>query len=661
MEQVILKNRYHLGKRIGVGGMAYVYEAEDLLLKRKVAVKILKQQFVDDEEFLKKFENEAQSAASLNHPNIVNVYDVGREVIDERILHYIVMELVEGTTLKDVIQVQGHLSNAAIARISAQIARALNCAHEHNIIHRDIKPANILIMKSGDVKVADFGIARISSTATITYTNSILGTVHYISPEQAKGKFIDRKSDIYSLGVVMYEMATGKVPFDAENSVGIAIKHIQEEPIPPNEKNAALSPGLNQIILKCLAKDPAMRYFDTQELIHALESYKTYSDTELMTHSVDAQTARMDRRKIVSKESTYQSPANYEDNDDEDPKSGRGRVKWLVLIALLSIALAVGMIFLISRNEEQRIKEDSTVVPDLYQMEESSALELLKERELEGAVVRRANHDTIPKGSVIDQSIAKDTTVPKKTRVDLVVSSGREQISVPDVIGQTADQAAEQIQSAGLVLNRTTFEPSDTVEKGRVIGIDPGVGQSVELGSKVTLRVSTGKTETETFVPTLVGQTQAEALNSINQANLSVGEITSEPSDTYRAGLVIRQTLEAGERVEKNTAIGFTVSTGMPQASSSSEESSNTSEQSSSSVEKVNYNLEITAPTDKERFTISIYDASVSETTPVFEREYTKSEVPADGIIRITIVGTPNSVLKTYYDGVLGQPKTTTP
>ena len=223
---------------------------------------------------MKKFENEALSVASLSHANIVNVFDVGSEEVDGKSLHYIVMELIEGSTLRDAIQRQGKFSNSAIAKISKQIASALECAHEHNIIHRDIKPANILITKAGDVKVTDFGIARISTTATITYTSSILGTVHYISPEQAKGHFIDQKSDIYSLGVVMYEMATGQVPFDADNSVGIAIKHIQDEPAAPIEKNPSLDKGLNQIILKCMKKDPANRYLSTRELLRDLNNYK---------------------------------------------------------------------------------------------------------------------------------------------------------------------------------------------------------------------------------------------------------------------------------------------------------------------------------------------------------------------------------------------------
>ena len=271
MDNIILGNRYKLQDLIGVGGMAKVYKATDRLLQRDVAIKILKDQYAEDEEFVKKFSNEALSAARLTHVNIVSVYDIGEDLIEGKKVHYIVMEYVDGETLKDKIDRDKVLSNHDIVDYSIQIAQALNQAHLSNIIHRDIKPQNILMDKYGLLKVTDFGIARVSTNATITYTSSILGTVHYISPEQAKGKFVDEKSDLYSLGVVMYEMATGKVPFDADNSVGIAVMHIQDEPEDPIKLNKNLSPRLNDIIMKLLQKDPQERFKNAKELIRALE------------------------------------------------------------------------------------------------------------------------------------------------------------------------------------------------------------------------------------------------------------------------------------------------------------------------------------------------------------------------------------------------------
>ena len=270
MDNIILGNRYQLHDLIGVGGMAKVYKATDRLLQRDVAIKILKDQYAEDNEFVKKFSNEALSAARLTHVNIVSVYDIGEDLIEGKKIHYIVMEYVNGETLKDLIDRKKIISNHDIIDYSIQISQALNQAHSSNIVHRDIKPQNILMDRYGLLKVTDFGIARVSTNATITYTSSILGTVHYISPEQAKGKFVDEKSDLYSLGVVMYEMATGKVPFDADNSVGIAVMHIQDEPESPIKLNENLSPRLNDIIMKLLEKDPQKRFKNANELIRAL-------------------------------------------------------------------------------------------------------------------------------------------------------------------------------------------------------------------------------------------------------------------------------------------------------------------------------------------------------------------------------------------------------
>ncbi|MDU2585129.1 MAG: protein kinase, partial [Anaerococcus prevotii] len=276
MEKIILDNRYEIIEQIGVGGMAKVYKAKDRLLDRFVAIKVLKEQYAEDDEFLKKFNNEAQSAAKLNHVNIVNVYDIGEDLLEGRKIYYIVMEYVEGQTLKDLIDEEGKLSNHDIIDYSVQIAQALKSAHSSGIIHRDIKPQNILIDKFGLAKVTDFGIARVSSNATITYTSSILGTVHYISPEQAKGKIVDEKSDLYSLGAVMYEMATGKVPFDADNSVGIAVMHIQDKAKPAKELNPELSDHLNFIIMKLLEKEPGNRFLNATDLIESLENQNSF-------------------------------------------------------------------------------------------------------------------------------------------------------------------------------------------------------------------------------------------------------------------------------------------------------------------------------------------------------------------------------------------------
>lgn len=661
MSDIILNNRYRLGKQIGVGGMAVVHEADDLVLKRKVAIKILKQQFVDDEEFLKKFQNEAQSAAALTHPNIVNVYDVGSQVVDGKKLHYIVMELVEGTTLKDVIEVQGRLSDSAISRISIQIARALECAHDHNIVHRDIKPANILIMSSGNVKVADFGIARISSTATITYTNSILGTVHYISPEQAKGRYIDQKSDIYSLGVVMYEMATGHVPFDAENSVGIAIKHIQEEPPAPIDDNPRLSPGLNAIILRCLRKDPNERYYNAQELIRALESYKTYAEADT-EESASGDTIHI--KAVNPREVTYESKRPIEDFEEEPRKSG-GRWKWLLLLAIFAIVAAAGMIFLLQQSGNKMRNEEMTTVPDLYNMKEDEALTFLKDQGLRGVVVNRVSDPRVEKGRVIDQSIPAKTPIKKGERIDLTVSDGVEKIRVPDVTNKMQSEAEQSISAAGLQIDHVEFANSDDIEKDRVIKTDPPRGTQLEPGSKVVIYVSKGKLENMTTVPMLENQDQVNAINLLRQMDLTIGSITPEHSATQPEGKVIRQSIDPGSRVEKGTKVDIVISSGPeePIASSESSEPPQSSESSSTApppesseasseqpVEK-KFNLILTPPADKDSFTVTIFDKSVDTDTPIFEKLYQKSEVGPDGKIHLTIQGTVHSDFLILYDG----------
>lgn len=267
----ILNGRYEIIEKVGIGGMAIVYKAKDIYLKRIVAVKVLKEQYLEDKEFIKKFVIEAQSVANLNNQNIVKIYDVGQHIEDGKIYNYIVMEYIKGKTLNELIKDKGRLNSNAVVSISKQIASALDCAHKHHIIHRDIKPHNIIIDENLNVKVTDFGIARIATSSTITYTSSVLGTVHYISPEQAKGKFIDEKSDIYSLGVVMYEMVTGRVPFDTDNAVGIAMQHINEPLVEPIKLVPNLEPWLNATIVKCMEKNPENRFESAESLIRALE------------------------------------------------------------------------------------------------------------------------------------------------------------------------------------------------------------------------------------------------------------------------------------------------------------------------------------------------------------------------------------------------------
>ena len=337
----VLGDRYEIIEEVGVGGMAKVYKALDTVLNRYVAVKVLKNEYMEDQDFLRKFAMEAQSAASLTHANIVSVFDVGSSYVDGRKYNYIVMEYVDGKTLKDIIDEKQILPIEDIVNYGVQIASALECAHKNGIIHRDIKPHNMLIDKSNNLKATDFGIARISSSATLTYTSTVLGTVHYISPEQAKGKFIDEKSDIYSLGVVLYQMATGEVPFDAPNAVGIALKHIQDPLVPPINLRHDLPQGLNDIIVKAMAKDPNDRFKSATELKEMLRNYQNYS-SDLYQKTTKNPIIKENDEQPEIKEAVYKTPKQ---SSTKDNKNKSKKFMWILLpIVLAALVFSLGTI-----------------------------------------------------------------------------------------------------------------------------------------------------------------------------------------------------------------------------------------------------------------------------------------------------------------------------
>lgn len=632
MDQIILHDRYRLLQRIGIGGMAYVYEAEDTLLKRRVAVKILKQQYVEDAEFLKKFENEAQSAAALNHPNIVNIYDVGEDVVKDQHLHYIVMELIEGTTLKDAIKAQGKMSSRVIARVGVQVARALQCAHDHGIVHRDIKPANILIMKSGDVKVADFGIARISSSATVTYTNSILGTVHYISPEQAKGHFTDHKSDLYSLGVVMYEMATGQVPFDADNAVGVAIKHIQQEPAPPSKINPGLDQGLEAIILKCMEKDPADRPQDATELIDDLEHYREMNDTQLIKNPDWDKEERKGKRY---KEAVYKSKNREIPREAPVKARSTNGIRAFILIAAIMLTAFLLFRFVINRNLS-RLDSQTTKVPQVTNIPEEEAMKRLKEAFLEGEVTSRVYDDKIGSGQVIKQGIGQGTTVDKGTVIQIMISKGSKNALIPSTEGKTLEEATKALENEGFTAGQTSFEYSENIEKDKVIGTKPASGVSASKDKRVNIIVSRGKKDSTTIVPVLLGSTQSQAIETLKQSHLVLGSLRPMPS-SYPAGTVIKQTIESGEHVAEGTVIDLIISSG--------------SQASSDAVGSVTHNLHLVPPEGQDQFEVTIFDYKTSQDVPIFRKLYQKSDVSSDGAIHDTVDAPKDADLKIFYDG----------
>ncbi|MEQ0488420.1 Stk1 family PASTA domain-containing Ser/Thr kinase [Anaerococcus murdochii] len=633
MDKIILDSRYEIIKEIGVGGMAKVYKAKDRLLDRYVAIKILKDQYAEDDEFSKKFNNEAQSAAKLSHINIVNVYDIGKDMLNGKLIQYIVMEYVEGETLKDLIDREKVLENHDIIDYSTQIAQALKSAHDSGIVHRDIKPQNILIDKYGLCKVTDFGIARVSSNATITYTSSILGTVHYISPEQAKGKIVDLKSDLYSLGAVMYEMATGRVPFDADNSVGIAVMHIQDDPIPPREINPNLSKHLNYIIMKLLKKDPTERFQNASELIEAL-------DDESLVKGEDTfeDTARIPI--VVPKKESYQEPieedreAVYVSTGEEKNKKKKKKTSIKIWpLALLAFILVAAVYFFSSRNSTDEIE-----VPTVVNLTEEQAVEQLEKRGFRANIARNAESDEYEKGKVMSQDPDASTRAKKGTIVNLVISSGRE-ISVPELKNMNLSQAEETLKDLGLKIGTTSTDYSNTVDKDLVIRQEPASGAKVQSGTEINLVISVGKEDTTEIIKVgnYVGMSEKDAIATARNNHLRVRNVDYQYSSSIDKGHVISQSIGAETEVAENSAIDFVISLG--------EE-----EKKSSPNREVEIRLNVA--TNKENFNVKIYkvDNKGNRSDLLYNDYHTASDLNENGVLVLKFMSMSGTSVEVLVD-----------
>lgn len=633
MDKIILDGRYEIIKEIGVGGMAKVYKAKDKLLGRFVAIKILKEQYAEDEEFSKKFNNEAQSAARLSHINIVNVYDIGKDMLNGKLIQYIVMEYVEGETLKDLINREKVLENHDIIDYSTQIAQALKSAHDSGIVHRDIKPQNILIDKYGLCKVTDFGIARVSSNATITYTSSILGTVHYISPEQAKGKIVDLKSDLYSLGAVMYEMATGRVPFDADNSVGIAVMHIQDDPIPPREINPNLSRHLNYIIMKLLKKDPTERFQNASELIEAL-------DDESLVKGEDSyeDTARIPI--VVPKKETYPDPieeereAVYVSTGEEKSKKKKKRNPIKIWpLALLAFILVVAVYFFSSRMNKEDLE-----VPTVVNLTEEQAVNQLEKRGFRANISRYAESDEYEKGKVMSQDPEASIRAKKGTIVNLVISSGRE-IKVPELKNMNLSQAEETLKDLGLKVGTTSTDYSNTVDKDLVIRQEPVAGSTVQSGTEVNLVISVGKEDTteNIKVGNYLGMAEQDAIAAARKNHLRVRNVDYQHSSNVQKGLVMSQSIGAETEVAENSAIDFVISLG--------EE-----EKAKSPNREVEIRLNVAS--NKDNFNVKIYkvDSNGNRGDLLYNDYHTSSDLNSNGVLVLKFMAMSQTSVEVLVD-----------
>ncbi|MFG0212500.1 Stk1 family PASTA domain-containing Ser/Thr kinase [Brevibacillus porteri] len=571
MEGQRLGGRYQIESRVGGGGMAIVYKAKDLILNRQVAVKVLRSQFGTDEDFVNRFRREAQAVASLSHPNVVGVYDVGQEGDT----HYMVMEYIEGYTLKEVIIQRGALPVEEAVRIAEQICDALDHAHQNQIIHRDIKPHNIMIGKNGRVKVTDFGIARAVTSATITHTNAMLGSVHYFSPEQARGGITGEKSDIYSLGIVLYEMVTGELPFSGDSPISVALKHLQE-PLPePRQVNPAIPQSVENVILKALVKDPFLRYASASEMLEDLETclFPERLNEEKLTFPVDEEMTRV--VPIITPDmldghtngkTGGAGRSRYEQRtDEEDAKPAKK--KWWVK-ALLWVG-GIGLFFVLAffgfnllLNLFPSVPEAQ--VPHVEGIEVTLAEKKIQDAKLVARIVEEAN-DTIEKGMVIRQDPAPPMRLKENSVVTLYVSKGQQEINMPNLVTLPRATAEEALKSNGFKLENVTFveEEDDKAEVGTVIKQSPAANEKVfPTKTNVTVTISKGKAFVK--MPDVRNKSVEAAQVELFKRGLSVGKITEVPTyTTDKPGIVLStHPYDPGMDVQKDVAVPLEVSNG---------------------------------------------------------------------------------------------------
>jgi len=598
----ISDDRYEIIEKIGSGGMADVYKAKCHRLNRYVAVKILKQEYSGDKNFITKFRGEAQSAAGLSHPNIVSVYDVG----EDNGLHYIVMELVEGITLKKFIEKKGRLAIKEAVGIAIQIAQGLEAAHNNHIIHRDIKPQNIMISREGKVKVADFGIAK--AVSANTYTQNAIGSVHYLSPEQARGGYCDEKSDIYSLGVTLYEMLSGTLPFAGDNTVSVALLHIQSEPQPVRELVPAVNYSLDRIVQKCMQKRPENRYLSASELIVDLKRSITNPEGDFVKLAANGYVPDNPTKMFTSNEveeirtTAAKSPVTRYDGhqknknqvlkeEEEELDSINSNWEKVVIIGSIVVALILtfGIIYLAARffgiadlfNEQQTPPPTPSIaattaptltptpepigttrMPNLkgYTFEDAEDLLKLKSDDFV-VLLEKEEYSSEPKGTVIEQYPVADVDVLMDATIRLTISAGPEPKFVPRVTGMSQEIATQQLTAMGFVVV-PAYEPNDDVQTGEVIRTEPATNETIYEGDTITIVVSTGKNPTYVEMINLVGKTVEEARKALEDAGLVLGEISRDSSDTVAEGLIMRQDVKVEDTVLSGTSVNVVVSRG---------------------------------------------------------------------------------------------------
>ena len=562
----LLAGRYELIEKIGEGGMAVVYKAKDRLLNRYVAIKILRPEFTQDEQFLDSFKRESQAAAGLQHPNIVSIYDVGRTGN----INFIVMELVDGRPLSDFIKEKGRLDYKTTIDIAKQMASALSIAHKHQIIHRDVKPHNIMITSDGVAKLTDFGIARAVSNATmVADTSKIIGSVHYFSPEQARGAYVDERSDIYSLGIVMFEMLTGRVPFDGETPVEVALKHINDDVPSPAKLVPGIPPALDKVVLKATDKYQTERYKSADEMLEALKN------VEFVTQMVGDRVFAGEKDNKLRHDENVVAPVNNKREDREQemvvvpansrkPKSKtddskkKKKIAIIIGIAAAAILILFGILYvsgIIGGGDKE------VVVPDVKGMSYSEAKEVLEEK---GLKIEKADEpiasQKIEKGKIVSQTPSKNSKVKKGRTVRVILSAGNTELKVPDLKGLSYNEAKTLLSEMGLQISKGDEVDSDSISEGLIASQYPAAKTKVDKGDIITVNISRGKKDA--VIPKLVG-TKFTSENDISEIlskyGYKLGKVSYEES--YETpGTIIKQSPDAGTTAEKKTTVDIVIS-----------------------------------------------------------------------------------------------------
>jgi serine/threonine-protein kinase len=660
----ILGNRYEIQEKIGSGGMATVYKARCRLLNRKVAIKILRDEFASDVEFIKRFQVEAQAAASLSHPNIVSIYDVG----NDDGMHYIVMELIEGKTLKDIINEKGKLPWRQAVDYASQIASGLSEAHSNHIIHRDIKPHNIIITKAGVAKVTDFGIAKAVSNSTINAFGSTIGSVHYFSPEHARGGYTDEKSDLYSLGVVLYEMLTGKLPFDAETPVSVALKHLQEVPLQPIEVCPDIPENVNNIVMKAMQKDVNNRYSSANEMNIDLQEVLKNPERSVEIEMLDKKEFPTQKIPIVgtankmdedfsyisrSSKNSKRSVAAETEFEEEEKKKPLTKKQALVRLGIfvgIAIVILFGSINLAMAIAPMILGNPNIPVPNILGMHKDEAAAVLADSKLVMEIEAEVNNSTYPKDYVVSQSYGEGYRLKEGSTVTVRISKGAETVLVPDVTTMSPEAAKIEIEKNKLVYVPES-EASLDVPEGGIIRQSPGVNEEVEVGTEIKVYISIGAIDGLVRVPDLLGKTEEEARQLADDNKLLVEVVYAE--NTAKAdGIVLSQDPDKEASVSELSEIKIVVNKlkGSPIDDPSTDPSDDPSDETPDTTPKRTVTIDLKNKGTRDVFMVKVV---VQGQTLGTRTEYEEMHSRKDGKITVPISETGSGIIKVYIDDVL--------